>query len=160
METEAHACIQPPYYIPLSCLCANSFQQQHFPTTTFGKVRILSTEHWQLPVHKWRFSLTVPENIPSSFGGRYGIVEYTLKGVIERRKKYDLEMEKTIRVQQILKLITDPTLLQPKHQQVQKSVCCCCCRCGTVVLAVSIPKQKFVMGEKFGPHISVQNGSN
>lgn len=162
METEAHACIQPPYYIPLSYLCANLFQQQHFPTptTTVWKSEDSVDGTLAATIHQWRFSLTVPENVPSSFGGRYGIVEYTLKGVIERRKKYDLEMEKTIRVQQILKLITDPTLLQPKHQQVQKSVCCCCCRCGTVVLAVSIPKQKFVMGEKFGPHISVQNGSN
>ena len=92
---------------------ANSFQQQYFstPSTIVWKSEDSVDGTLAATVHQWPF---VPENVPSSFGGRYGIVEFTLKGVIERQNKYDLEMDKTIGVQQILK-ITDPTLLQPSY---------------------------------------------
>ena len=56
--------------------------------------------------------------------------------------------------------LSDPSLLQPQCQEVQKTLCCLCCASAPIVLNVAVPKTGFCIGESFQLHISLENGSN
>lgn len=47
---------------------------------------------------KWPFTFNLPMNVPSSFKGEYGAVEYTLKAKVDRPYKSDYEFKATIMV--------------------------------------------------------------
>ena len=110
--------------------------------------------------YNWPFSFIVPPTAPSSFEGTVGNIRYSLVGKIATGLlKFDHNVELRIPVQQLVK-ITDPRLLQPVRQEVQKTVCCLCCASGPIVLTAALPKTGFVVGESFQLHVSLQNGSN
>ena len=110
--------------------------------------------------YNWPFSFTVPPTAPSSFEGTVGNIRYSLRGKIATGLlKFDHNVELPIPVLQLVK-ITDPHLLQPVRQEVQKTVCCLCCASGPIVLTAALPKTGFVVGESFQLNVSLQNGSN
>ena len=110
--------------------------------------------------YSWPFSFTIPPTAPSSFEGRVGNVRYALVAqIITGLLKFNHTVEVRIPVQQLVKL-SDPSLLQPRRQEVQKTLCCLCCASAPIVLNVAVPKTGFCIGESFQLHISLENGSN
>ena len=110
--------------------------------------------------YSWPFSFSIPPNAASSFEGTVGNIRYSLKGRIGTSlMKFDHNVEVEIPVQQLVS-ITDPRLLLPERQEVQKRLCCLCCASGPITLNASIPKTGFCVGESFPLHVSIENGSN
>lgn len=109
--------------------------------------------------YSWPFVINIPPTVPSSFEGSVGHIRYNLLGRIGTGAlKFDHVVEVRIPVQQLLS-ITDPRLLQPQRQEVQKRVCCLCCASQPIVLNVSVPKTGFCIGDSFPLHVSLENGS-
>ena len=110
--------------------------------------------------YNWPFSFIVPPTAPSSFEGSVGNIRYSLVGtIVTGLLKFNQNVELRIPVQQLVK-ITDPRLLQPVRQEVQKKICCLCCASGPIVMTVAVPKTGFCIGESFQLHTSLENGSN
>ena len=110
--------------------------------------------------YNWPFTFTIPPNVPSSFEGTVGNIRYSLEGRIRTGlMKFDHKVEVRIPVQQVVS-ITNPQLLEPVRQEVQKTVCCLCCASGPVVLNVAVPKAGFCIGESFPVHVTIENGSS
>lgn len=109
--------------------------------------------------YSWPFAINIPSTAPSSFEGSVGRIRYALVGRIRTGLlKFDHTVEVQIPVQQLLS-ITDPRLLQPQRQEVQKTVCCLCCASQPIILSVSVPKTGFCIGETFTLNVSLENGS-
>lgn len=111
--------------------------------------------------YSWPFSFDIPQSAPSSFEGTVGNIRYTLVGQIVSGKTKvtsDHSVELQIPVQQIVK-ITNPRLLQPMHQEVQKTIESLCCSSQPIVMSVSVPKTGFDVGESFHLLVSLENGS-
>ena len=110
--------------------------------------------------YNWPFSFTVPPTVPSSFEGSVGNIRYSLVGkIVTGLLKFNHNVELRIPVQQLVK-ITDPRLLQPVRQEVQKRICCLCCASGPIVMTVAVPKTGFCIGEVLQLHASLENGSS
>ena len=110
--------------------------------------------------YNWPFTFTIPPNVPSSFEATDGNIRYSLEGRVGTGlMKFDHKVEVRIPVQQVVS-ITDPQLLEPVRQEVQKTVCCLCCASGPVVLNVAVPKAGFCIGESFPVHVNIENGSS
>ena len=110
--------------------------------------------------HSWPFRFDLPPMVPSSFEGSVGHIRYTLLAkIVTGLLKFDHNVEIPVPVQQLMKL-TDPRLLQPQRQEVQKTVCCLCCASGPIMLTVAIPKTGFILGESFKLNASLENGSS
>ena len=110
--------------------------------------------------YNWPFSFNIPPNAPSSFEGSVGYIRYSLVGkIVTGLLKFNHSVELRVPVQQLVK-ISDPRLLQPVRQEVQKTVCCLCCASGPIVLTVALPKTGFCIGESLQLHASLENGSN
>ena len=109
--------------------------------------------------YRWPFVINIPSSAPSSFEGCVGRIRYTLTGRIRTGSlKFDHTVQVKIPVQQPLS-ITNPHLLQPQSQEVQKTVCCLCCASQPIILSVSVPKTGFYIGESFTLNVSLENGS-
>jgi hypothetical protein len=110
--------------------------------------------------HSWPFRFDVPPTTPSSFEGSVGHIRYSLKAkIVTGLLKFDHNVEVPVPVQQLMK-ISDPRLLQPQRQEVQKTICCLCCASGPIVLTVAVPKTGFLLGESFQLNASLENGSS
>ena len=110
--------------------------------------------------YSWPFSFNIPPTAPSSFEGSVGHIRYSLVGkIVTGLFKFDHNVELRVPVQQLVK-ISDPRLLQPVRQEVQKTVCCLCCASGPIVLTVALPKTGFLIGESLQLQASLENGSN
>ena len=110
--------------------------------------------------YSWPFSFEIPPTAPSSFEGSVGHIRYSLVGkIVTGLFKFDHNVELRVPVQQLVK-ISDPRLLQPVREEVQKTVCCLCCASGPIVLTVALPKTGFLLGESIQFHASLENGSN
>ena len=111
--------------------------------------------------YSWPFSFAIPPGVPSSFEGTVGNIRYSIVGQIITRSvlKSNHTVEVRIPVQQLVK-ISDPRLLQPLRQEVQKRLCCLCCASAPIVLTATVPKSGFCIRESFQVHVSLENGSN
>ena len=110
--------------------------------------------------YSWPFRFSLPALIPSSFEGSVGHIRYTLVGkIVTGLFKFDQNVEAPVPIQQLAK-ISDPRLLQPARQEVQKTVCCLCCASGPISLTVALPKTGFLIGESFQLQASLENGSS
>ena len=110
--------------------------------------------------YSWPFDFKIPTKAPSSFEGTVGKIHYTLLSKISHKvTKPDHTEELRLSVLQPVK-ITDSHLLKPKHQEVQKTICCLCCASQPIILTVAVPKTGFCAGESFQLHASLENGSN
>ena len=110
--------------------------------------------------YSWPFSFTIPPTAPSSFEGRVGNIRYALVArILTGIMKFNHTVEARIPVQQLVKL-NDPSLLQPRRHEVQKTLCCLCCTSAPIVLNMAVPKTGFCIGESFQLHVSLENGSN
>jgi len=62
-------------------------------------------------VHSFPFQYKLPSDLPaSSFEGRWGQVRYTVKAVLQRPWKFDIERERDFVVMTVLDLNDEPEL--------------------------------------------------
>ena len=111
--------------------------------------------------YSWPFSFDIPPSVPSSFEGNFGNIRYTLVGQIVTGKikaRSDHSVELQVPIQQIVR-ITDPRLLQPLNQEVQRTVQSLWCTSPPIIMSVSVPKTGFNVGESFHLQVSLENGS-
>ena len=110
--------------------------------------------------HSFPFSFNIPPNAPSSFEGTLGSIRYTLHGRIGTRVlKFDHQIEARVPVQQMVG-ISDPRVLQPVRQEVQKKALCLLRASTPVVLTVTAPKTGYCLGETLPVHVSIENGAS
>jgi len=110
--------------------------------------------------YSFPFRFDIPSSAPSSFEGTVGSIRYELHGRIGTGLlKFDRKIAFRVPVQQVVR-ISDPRLLQPARQEVQKTVGCLFCTSAPIVLTVTAPKTGYCIGETLPVHVSVENGSS
>ena len=110
--------------------------------------------------HIYTFCFDIPRNAPSSFEGAVGSIRYELHGRIGKGPlKFDHVVHRSVLVQQVVDM-SNPRLLQPMRQEVQKTVCCLWCASAPIVLTVAVPKKGYRIGEILPIHVTVENGSS
>lgn len=97
--------------------------------------------------HSFPFGFDIPPDAPSSFESIEGSIRYELQGRIGTGLlKFDERIEVRVPVQQVVG-ISDPHLLQPVCQEVQKRVGCLLCTSAPIVLTITVPKTGYCVGE-------------
>ena len=61
--------------------------------------------------HNFHFEFTLPKNLPSTYSGRWGAVRYSVKSVLERPWKFDIEREYEFTLTANMDLNEEPDLL-------------------------------------------------
>ncbi|XP_060877415.1 arrestin domain-containing protein 3-like [Metopolophium dirhodum] len=110
--------------------------------------------------HVYPFSVSLPDNLPSTFEEEYGRVQYTAKVVINI--PWDIKKGKEIAFEVIstLHLNDEPSLAEPKILEREKFYCCCCCKSGPMTMIVYVPYTGFVPGQSIPVTVELDNNSN
>ena len=82
--------------------------------------------------YTWPFQFQIPSNVPSSFQGRHGQIQYALEATVKRSWKFDYTTMVPFTVNSIVDLNTWPGVVQPVNMQDHKYICCLCCKSGTI----------------------------
>ena len=110
--------------------------------------------------YSFPFRFDIPSSAPSSFEGTVGSIRYELHGRIGTGLlKFDHKLAVRVPLQQVVR-ISEPRLLQPARQEVQKTVSCLFCTSAPIVLTVTVPKTGYCIGETLPVHVSIENGSS
>lgn len=119
-------------------------------------------ENYVLPQgrHVYPFSYILPQQLPSSFEGGYGNIQYTIKGVIDRPWKFDYETKILLNLCSPLDLNYIPGLRDPLATSVDKNICCCWCKSGPITFDISLPLRGYCPGQQVNIGAYVQNMSN
>lgn len=107
------------------------------------------------------FSFQLPVmNIPSSYVGNHGKVEYFLEATVKRSWKFDYHAKQFITVNSIVDLNNDPQASQPGNWAVSKTFCCWCCASAPLSVNIRTNTVGYCPGEKIALEIEVNNLSN
>jgi len=105
------------------------------------------------------FQFTLPLNLPSSYKGSHGSVQYKIKATVKRSWRVDDTASSGFTVNAILDLNKERGADTPIKIHKEKTVCCCCCASGPIVFNLDIPRSGFVPGEGVDIAAKIQNGS-
>ncbi|KAJ4443542.1 hypothetical protein ANN_05215 [Periplaneta americana] len=121
-----------------------------------------SNETETLPAGEYcyQFNMILPNNLPSSFEGKYGYIRYTVKATLDRPWKFDHDVKAAFTVLSHVDLNSDPQNREPFKAEDSKMFCCCCCESGPLTLATHLPTRGFVPGQSIPMTIEVDNASN
>ncbi|CAH1723965.1 arrestin domain-containing protein 3-like [Aphis gossypii] len=110
--------------------------------------------------HVYPFSVSLPDNLPSTFEEEYGRIQYTAKVVINI--PWDIKKGKEIAFEVIsgLNLNDEPSLAEPKILEREKFYCCCCCKSGPMTMIVYVPYTGFVPEQSIPVTVELDNNSN
>ncbi|CAG7732832.1 unnamed protein product, partial [Allacma fusca] len=103
---------------------------------------ILLPGHHQLP-----FSFKLPQGLPSSFVGKYGVVHYEIRAEIKRPGKKSVNAKTMFTVNGLVDLNTAPGVSQPMEVRKYKKLCCLFCKSGPIGFVLKLPRRGFVPGE-------------
>lgn len=152
------------------CLCCRSKHNVLLGTVTYRSKKVYVKQSlWtvdqssdgRLPPgqHTCPFRFDVPRYAPSSyaFEGSVGWIRYELRIRIRIRiekgfLKFDHEVRRSVPVQQVVDM-SNPRLLQPICQEVQKRFCFLCRSSAQIVLTVKLLKKDYCKGEAL-PYMS------
>ena len=110
--------------------------------------------------YSFPFRFDIPPNAPSSFEGTVGSIRYELHGRIGTGLlKFDRKIAFRVPVRQVVR-ISDPRLLQPARQEVHKTLGYLLRSSAPIVLAVTVPKAGYCVGERVPVHVYIENGSS
>ncbi|XP_063688233.1 arrestin domain-containing protein 17-like [Bolinopsis microptera] len=117
-------------------------------------------EERKLPAgcHNLPFSIALPTNIPATFIGDHGRVQYNLSAKIDRRTRLDINLDVT--VVSLLDLNQDPSAASPRTISGSKKFGFLCCTSGPLSATLSFPKLGWVGGETISFSASIENLSN
>ena len=109
--------------------------------------------------HSFPFSLQLVGNLPSSYEGTVGRIQYKIickVGLLKRNKT----CEAVLTVASVVD-INSPSLLQPQSMEVQKTICCWCCASGPIVITARIPRSGYcTVTDAIPLEVVIENGSN
>lgn len=109
--------------------------------------------------YQYPFSFFLPLDIPASFNGIYGNIQYGIDARVDAPGLFNDEHASFLfPVVRDVKLL-DTDLLRPVRKDTQTTLCCWCCTSGPIVLTVAIPRQAYCIGETLPASIMVENGS-
>ncbi|XP_056020506.1 arrestin domain-containing protein 3-like [Ostrea edulis] len=103
------------------------------------------------------FQFQLPQNLPSSFEGKYGHIRYTIKGTIEKPKRFSHVTKTAFSVIGPLDLNTFPQIDSPIGMTVTKNICCLCCTSGPLSAYLSLPRRGFVPGDIIPLTVEIEN---
>ncbi|ODN02196.1 Arrestin domain-containing protein 3 [Orchesella cincta] len=104
------------------------------------------------------FSFQLPlMNLPSSYVGQHGKVEYLLEANVKRSWKFDYNAKQFITVNSIVDLNNDPQAAESGDWKTSKTFCCLCCASGPLDMHVRLKNKGFVPGEIIGLEVEINN---
>ncbi|XP_062614117.1 arrestin domain-containing protein 3-like [Saccostrea cucullata] len=106
------------------------------------------------------FQFQLPQNLPSSFEGEYGHVRYTIKGTIEKPKRFTHVTKTAFSVIGPLDLNTFPQIESPTGMTLTKNLCCLCCTSGPISAFLSLPRRGYVPGDIIPVTVELENLSS
>ncbi|XP_067664914.1 arrestin domain-containing protein 2-like [Haliotis asinina] len=115
----------------------------------------LPAGHYEFP-----FSVPLPKNLPCSFEGDHGCVNYKVKATIDKPWKRDHNVKMFFTVLGMYDLNDDPHASEPIMHTAEQTVCCGCCKAGYFSLNYYIDRRGFVPGEEIPIIVEVKNKSN
>ncbi|XP_005096796.1 arrestin domain-containing protein 17 [Aplysia californica] len=107
--------------------------------------------------HVYPFDFMLPPDVPSSFEGRRGYVNYECLVTMDLGWKGMMEREQQLTVIRHLDLATLPHAAMPQNLQEEEMYEGCCCDSGTVSATLRLQKSGFVPGEPMQYDIRVNN---
>ncbi|XP_047369298.1 dolichol kinase isoform X5 [Vespa velutina] len=110
--------------------------------------------------HKFPFTCTLPENLPSSFESDFGHVRYTVKAILDRPWKFDQEVKAAFTIVLPFDLNQEPRTSERIREEMSKSFCCLCCTSAPLNVTYSLPVRGYVPGQSMPIKINVENLSN
>uniref|UniRef100_A0A023EZ76 Arrestin C-terminal-like domain-containing protein n=1 Tax=Triatoma infestans TaxID=30076 RepID=A0A023EZ76_TRIIF len=116
----------------------------------------------EIPAGKnnYPFSMTLPQNLPTSFEGKRGHVRYTVKATLDTPLKLDQQVTILFQVHTPLDLNNHKTAKLPVKRETFKNFCCCWCKSGPLTLVVFVPHTGFVPDQEIPLTVEVDNASN
>ncbi|XP_050091145.1 arrestin domain-containing protein 17-like [Anopheles aquasalis] len=137
--------------------------REDYLTHTVDFLRSETDEPIDLPAqrHLYRFSLLLPDTLPTSFEGDYGYIRYTVRLVLQRPWKFDLTYKIAFTVVNQLNLNTlDPPLNVAVVQEQIKHFNCGPCRSDPLTINVLLPMTGYVPGQFILTTVDISNRSN
>lgn len=110
--------------------------------------------------HTYKFSVTLPQNIPSSFEfGSIAWVRYSLKAHVDIPWAFDKYTKRMITVVRPLDLNNIPNANGGGTITTEKRLCCLCCASNPITATVAVDRLGYVPGERIIFRGDIQNGS-
>ncbi|KAM6201601.1 arrestin domain-containing protein 4 [Rhynchocyon petersi] len=110
--------------------------------------------------HEFPFSFQLPsESLVTSFTGKYGNIQYSVKAVLERPKAPDQSVKRELQVVSHVDVNT-PALLTPIRKTQEKMVGCWFFTSGPVSLSAKIERKGYCNGEAIPIYAEIENCSS
>ena len=111
-------------------------------------------------LHHLPFSLRLPRNLPASFKGQHGGVNYYVKAITVREGEMDLQVKEEIVITGLLDLNLEPRAREAASSSSQKNLGCFCWRSGTIMASLHTDRTGYVTGETIRFNAEVENLSS
>ncbi|XP_035784904.1 arrestin domain-containing protein 17-like [Anopheles albimanus] len=137
--------------------------REEYLTHTVDLLRSETDEPIDLPAqrHLYRFSLLLPDTLPTSFEGDYGYIRYTVRLVLQRPWKFDLTYKIAFTVVNQLNLnAVNPPLNVAAVQEQIKHFSCGPCRSDPLTINVLLPMTGYVPGQFILTTVDISNRSS
>ncbi|XP_032663974.1 arrestin domain-containing protein 17 isoform X2 [Odontomachus brunneus] len=119
-----------------------------------GEIEIQSGEH------KFPFTCSLPNHLPSSFESDFGHVRYIVKATLDRPWKFDQDVKSPFTIISPLDLNQEPRAAEPVQAEMSKTFCCLCCGSPPLTVNFSLPVRGYVPGQSMPIKINVENQSS
>ncbi|CAH1184557.1 unnamed protein product [Phyllotreta striolata] len=112
--------------------------------------------------YEFRFSFTLPTDIPSSFSGKYGSIYYYIKATVDVPLMFNYKDKICLRVMVPVNFnsMREELQLTPVVYENEKTLCCWCCASEPITLSLFVEKEAFTLGEIANILVEIVNMSN
>ncbi|KAI4477956.1 hypothetical protein M0804_012436 [Polistes exclamans] len=107
--------------------------------------------------HKFPFTCSLPEHLPSSFESDFGHVRYTVKATLDRPWKFDQDVKAAFTVVSPFDLNTESRSSERITEDMSKSFSCLCCASAPLNVSYSLPVRGYVPGQSMPIKVNVEN---
>ncbi|XP_017848713.1 arrestin domain-containing protein 17 isoform X2 [Drosophila busckii] len=115
---------------------------------------------WQAGEYSYTFHVILPENLPTSFDGKYGQIHYEIITTIERLGRYPKVFKLPFTVIQPLDLNADAIYRVPLEILDRKRFWSFCCPTGPLTVKFSTPYSGYAPGQKINFVLYINNESS
>jgi hypothetical protein len=116
----------------------------------------------QIPAgtHRFTFEALLPDNIPASFKGSYGKIEYNVEACLDVPWRFDKKYKVIFIVGGNDNLNEQPDLKIPMENEKFTRFCCLFCKSDPLTVTVTIPRGGFIPDEEIPVTINYVNTSD
>lgn len=153
--------------------CTNEASRSHFSCSSevycdeeqilvgLAERGIGPSEYLSLPSgnQSFPFRFTIPSSAPSSIEGSGGYIRYEVQGFVTMSDQSRCCSQPVVVTVNYPVNVAEPHLLQPKCQEVQKTVSFFPWTSSPLSMAVTVPKTGYCVGEEMPLKVSFENGS-